>query len=153
VESLTANLDKSDDDFGCRTPLMLKALVMMGYHERDDVLDLISRFATVQLHDGGFNCQRLLKQKPGCKSCYKAAIQGLMLYAECKRKNILPENADKLIAYFLKRDVFYSNDRTKSFKEGRSDKGWRFIDNFFSGRANTCGASFDYFCTIHIRRR
>jgi hypothetical protein len=139
VESLRARLDKSDDDFGCCTPLMLRALVMMGYYERDDVLGLISRFAAGQLHDGGFSCQRLLKKKPGRKSCYKAAIQGLMLYAECKRKNILPDNADNLIAYFLKRDVFYSNDRTKSFKEGRADKGWRFIDNFFPAESIRVG--------------
>jgi len=131
VDGLTTHVDKTNNDFGCRAPLMLRALVMMGYHERNDVLELVSRFAAGQLYDGGFNCKRLLKQKPGRKSCYKATIQGLMLYAEYKRKNILPENADRLIEYFLKRDIFYSTDKTKNFKDGRADKGWRFIDNFF----------------------
>ena len=120
-----------DDLGGCKCALMLRALVMMGYHERNDVKELLSRFAAAQLYDGGFNCQRLLKQKPERKSCYKAALQGLLLYSECKRKNILLEKSDRLLDYFLKRDIFYSNDRTKTFKDGRADKGWRFIDNFF----------------------
>ncbi|MCL2664817.1 MAG: hypothetical protein FWE82_04320 [Defluviitaleaceae bacterium] len=131
VKSMTDFLDNNDEDFGCRAPLMLRALVMMGYHEKSDVKKLITRCAATQLYDGGFNCQRLLKKNPGRKSCYKAALQGLLLYAECKRKNILPANADKLLDYFLKRDIFYSSDRTKNFKDGRADKGWRFIDNFF----------------------
>jgi hypothetical protein len=121
--------NKNDDYLGCRFPLMLRALIMMGYHERNDVINLISRYAAGQLYDGGFNCERLLKQKPARKSCYKAAVQGLLLYAECKRKNILPENADSLINYFLKRDVFYSSDMTKRFTDGKV--GWRYIDNFF----------------------
>ena len=126
-----------DNSLGCGFPMKLRALVMMGYHERDDVMGLITRFARRQLYDGGFNCERLLKQKPERKSCFKAAIQGLLLYAECKRKNILPDNADKLLDYFLNQDVFYSNDRTKNFNEGRP--GWRFIDNFFPAEPNRTG--------------
>jgi hypothetical protein len=131
VKDMTDAANENNDLGSCKCPLMLRALVKMDYHERDDVKELLSRFAAAQLYDGGFNCQRLLKQKPERKSCYKAALHGLLLYNECKRKNVLPENSDKLLNYFLNRDVFYSNDRTVSFKEGRADKGWRFIDNFF----------------------
>jgi hypothetical protein len=129
-ENYILQTNKPEDDLlGCVYPLMLRALVMMGYHNCDDVLGLITRFTESQLYDGGFNCNRLLKQKTGRKSCYKAAVQGLLLYAECRRKNILPNNTDKLLDYFLKRDVFYSNDRTMNFMEGKT--GWRFVDNFF----------------------
>jgi len=116
---------------GCAAPLTLRALVMLGYHERDDVAGLVARFAEEQLYDGGFMCKRLLDRKPGRKSCYKAALTGMLLYAECKRKNILPDNSGKLVEYFLKRDVFYSADKSKAFydKDGRA--GWRFVDNFF----------------------
>ncbi|MCL2433517.1 MAG: hypothetical protein FWD16_03240, partial [Clostridia bacterium] len=77
-------------------------------------------------------------KKPERKSCYKGALAGLLLYAECKRKDILPGNADKLIDYFLNRDVFYSTDKTKSFYEdGRY--GWRFIDNFFPVESQRMG--------------
>ena len=110
---------------GCVTPLVLRALVMMDY----DVSDSIKKYATLQLSDGGFICKRLLDKKPERKSCYKAAIGSLLLYAECKRKKVLPDNADELINYFTKRDVFYSSDKTKKFDEGRS--GWRVVDNFF----------------------
>ena len=114
---------------GCACPLTLRALVMLGYHDRNDVMELILKFASAQLYDGGFICKMKLDKKPERKSCYKAAIAGVLLYAECKRKSVLPDNADKLINYFLKRDVFYSSDKTKKFDEGRF--GWRFVDNFF----------------------
>ena len=116
---------------GCACPLVLRTLVMLGYHGRDDVKELISKFAAAQLYDGGFMCRRLLDRKPDRKSCYKAAIAGLLLYAECKKRNILPDNSDKLIEYFLKRDVFYSSDKSKAFYEKDGRAGWRFVDNFF----------------------
>jgi hypothetical protein len=121
---------KTQDELkGCNSPLILRALVMMGYCERKDVLELVKEFANTQLYDGGFTCKRLLDKKPERKSCYKAAVTSLLLYAECKRKNILPDNTDKLIHYFTKRDVFYSSDMTKRFTDEKV--GWRFIDNFF----------------------
>ena len=116
---------------GCAAPLTLRALVMMGYHARGDVEALLARFVNEQLFDGGFMCKRLLDRRPDRKSCYKAALQGLLLYAECKRKNILPGNAECLIRYFLKRDVFYSSDKSKPLYGDGGRVGWRFIDNFF----------------------
>lgn len=121
--------DRQGDLAGCATPLTLRALVMLGYHNDNNVKDLISRFVSMQLFDGGFMCKMKLGIKPNRKSCYKATLSGLLLYAECKRKNILPSNVDKLIDYFLRRDVFYSSDKSVSFKEGKA--GWRFVDNFF----------------------
>lgn len=122
-------LENNDDPSGCDRPLVLRALVMLGYHENDKVKTLIENFANAQLNDGGYMCKRLLNKKPDRKSCYKASIAGLLLYAECKKKNILPSNSDNLVNYFLKRNVFYSSDKTKMFSDGRF--GWRFIDNFF----------------------
>lgn len=123
-------LKNKDELAGCAAPLILRALVMLGYHRENDVMELINKFASEQHYDGGFICKRLLDKKPERKSCYKAAVAGLLLYAECKRKGVLPDNADELIYYFLKRDVFYSSDKSNAtFKQGRL--GWRFIDNFF----------------------
>jgi len=124
-EGAAANQDYS----GCANALVLRALVMLGYHDRAEVRELIDRYAASQLYDGGFICKRLLDKRPERKSCYKAALAALLLYAECKRKDILPANANELVGYFLKRDVFYSSDRSQSFGEGRP--GWRFVDNFF----------------------
>ena len=129
VKDMTSFAHNTNDLGSCKFPLMLRALVMMGYHEQIDVKNLISRFAVAQLYDGGFNCQRLLKKNPDRKSCYKAALQGLLLYSECKRKNIIIDNTDKLLDYFLNRDIYYSNDRTMTFNQEKV--GWRFIDNFF----------------------
>ena len=116
---------------GCAAPLTLRALVMMGYHDIPDVKEIILKLAEEQLNDGGFMCKRLLDRKPERKSCYKAAVTGILLYAECKRKNILPDNANNLINYFLKRNVFYSSDKSKAFYDKDGKVGWRFIDNFF----------------------
>jgi hypothetical protein len=108
------------DVYACYTPSRLRALVMLGYCD-DNVKDLINEFAATQLSDGGFMCNRLLSRKPNRKSCYKAAVPALLLYAECKRKNILPANTENLITYFLKRDIFYSSNKTENlffFKDG-----------------------------------
>ena len=125
----TLSNEMNNDPSGCYTPLVLRALVMLGYYDRDDVKELIDKFTAMQLYDGGFNCKRLLDKKPERKSCYKAAITALLLYAECKRKGVIIDNADQLIQYFTKRDVFYTSDKSKFIIEGRP--GWRFIDNFF----------------------
>jgi len=122
--------ERQGDLAGCANPLTLRALVMLGYHERDDVAELIAQFAAAQLADGGFMCKMKLGPKPGRKSCYKAALAGLLLYAECEKRNILPDNAEQLLDYFLKRDVFYASDKTKLIG-GDGRPGWRFIDNFF----------------------
>jgi len=103
------------DVFTCYAPVSLRSLVMLGYHDRSDVTELVSAFAATQIHDGGFMCKRMLDKKPKRKSCYKAAADALFLYAECKRKNILPDNAKALTNYFLEREVFYSTDKVKSF--------------------------------------
>lgn len=129
VEHVIRVLESQDDIGGCTVPLVLRALVMLGYHTNPAVANLINAFSSTQLSDGGFMCKRLLDKKPERKSCYKATLAGLLLYSECKSKSILPQNSDKLIEYFIKRDVFYSSDKQHSFKEGRF--GWRFIDNFF----------------------
>jgi len=103
------------DVFTCYAPMALRALVMMGYNDKDDVVALINDFSKTQNDDGGFMCKRMLDKKPNRKSCYKAAVSGLLLYAECKRKNILLDNTDSLVNYFVKRDVFYSTDKTHMF--------------------------------------
>jgi len=122
---------KKGEFASCGGPLVLRALVMMGYHDRPDVKEIISKFAEEQLYDGGFMCKMKLDKKPDRKSCYKAAVTGMLLYAECKKKNILPDNSDKLVEYFLKRDVFYSSDKSNAFYDKDGKVGWRFVDNFF----------------------
>ena len=107
--------EKDIDVFTCYAPVSLRSLVMLGYHDRSSVMELLSAFAATQIHDGGFMCKRMLDKKTNRKSCYKAAANALFLYAECKRKNILPDNAKNLVNYFLQRDVFYSTDKTKIF--------------------------------------
>lgn len=119
----------ADDPSGCATPLVLRALVMLGYHENTQVCGLIQTFSSAQLYDGGFMCKRLLCKKPQRKSCYKASLAALLLYAECKKKEIIIDNTEMLVDYFLRRDVFYSSNKTVMFNEGRH--GWRYIDNFF----------------------
>jgi hypothetical protein len=119
----------SQDATGCAIPLVLRALVMLEYHERDDVKKLIEQFVSTQPYDGGFMCKRLLDKKPERKSCYKASVDALLLYAECKRKGMFLSGTDQLLQYFMKRDVFYDSNKTILLNESRP--GWRNIDNFF----------------------
>jgi hypothetical protein len=122
--------DLKHDYSGCSNALVLRALVMLGYHQDAAVSELVQRYAATQLFDRGFMCRRLLAAKPNRKGCYKASIAALLLYSECRRNGIILANSDQLVAYFLKRDVFYStNDKDRLLLEERP--GWRSIDNFF----------------------
>lgn len=118
-----------EDATGCHFPLLLRALVMLGYYDQKEIRDLIQLYTSTQLSDGGFMCQRLLDKKPQRKSCYKASLDALLLFAECRRKGIILDGTSELIQYFTKRDVFYSSDHSTLL--GDSKQGWRYIDNFF----------------------
>lgn len=134
AEQTAAQLGESADKgdlSGCASPLVLRALVMLGYQTEPVIAELIEKFAAGQLADGGFMCRRLLDRRPDRKSCYKAALNALLLYAECAKKGVLPANADKLVEYFTGRDVFYSSDKTKKLYEEAGRFGWRIVDNFF----------------------
>lgn len=113
----------------CANALTLRAIVMLGYHKCADVQELLHKYASSQLNDGGFMCKRLLEKKPERKSCYKASVAALLLYASCKQKGIIFDNSNLLTEYFLKRDVFYTSDKSNLVLNGRA--GWRNIDNFF----------------------
>jgi hypothetical protein len=128
VEKETTDL--GHDYSGCSNALVLRALVMLGYHQDTGVANLIDRYVQTQLFDGGFICRRLLSKKPNRKGCYKASVAALLLYAECQRHGVTLPKTDRLVDYFLKRDVFYdSGDKTKLLLDGKP--GWRAIDNFF----------------------
>lgn len=128
VEKETADL--GHDYSGCSNALVLRALVMLGYHQNAGVVQLIDRYIETQLFDGGFICRRLLAKKPNRRGCYKACVAALLLYAECKRHSIPLLGTEQLVDYFLKRDVFFSSgDKTKLLLDGKP--GWRAIDNFF----------------------
>ena len=130
--------DLAHDYSGCGNALVLRALVMLGYHQDARVIDLVNRYAETQLSDGGFMCRRLLAQKPNRRGCYKASVAALLLYAECKRQGTTLRNTEQLVAYFLKRDVFFSSaDKAKLVLDERP--GWRAIDNFFPAETMRIG--------------
>ena len=120
---------------GCADALTLRALAMMGYAEDTLVSEAISRHISYQMSDGGFICERLLNKRPDRKSCYKAALETLMLYAECKLRGIVLHNSEELCAYFAKRDILYNSEKTKLLMGAEDDErgasyGWRGIDAF-----------------------
>lgn len=120
----------AEDPAGCSVPLILRALIMLGCHKRDDAMALVMKFADSIRFDGGWMCKRLLDKRADRKSCYKAALAGLYLYAECEKKGIPLPHKENLLVYFLKRDVFFNSEKTVLLS-GDGRFGWRFIDNFF----------------------
>ena len=122
---------------GCGNALVFRALVMLDYYEHPKVKELIDLYIDTMLFDGGFNCKRLLDKKPDRKSCYKASLASLLLYAECKKKGIFLANTNNLCDYLLKRDIFFSSDKSDFLAKGK--EGWRFIDNFFPVEAMRIG--------------
>jgi len=104
---------------------------MLGYRHEAEVTSLPEKYAATQQADGGFICKRLLANKPVRKSCYKASLAALLLYAECKLRNTILPGTEGLLELFLKRDVFYdSAGKMKLRLDG--NLGWCGIDNFFA---------------------
>jgi hypothetical protein len=136
-------VEKEDADLhadysGCSSALLLRALVMLGYHDEPGTQWRLARYAATQLADGGFICRRLLAQRPARKSCFRAALAALLLYAECARQGTALPGADRLVDYFLRRDVFYHGEGLATLVvDGRP--GWRAIDTFFPVEAMRIG--------------
>jgi len=115
---------------GCSAPLLLRAIVMLGYADWPGVRELTESHMRTQLTDGGYICKRLLDQRADRKSCYRACVSTLLLCAACRRAGWDLPGAERLVDYFLARDVFYcSSDRARLVVDGRP--GWRYVDNFF----------------------
>lgn len=132
AQYLSRALDSIENHFeyGCADFMLLRALVMLGFHEHKSVKKLIDNFQNDSLPDGGFLFKRRLKSfKYTPKSCYKANIYALMFLAECHKKNINFSFGQPLVDYFLNRNIFYkSNDKTEIIMNGK--EGWRIIDTF-----------------------
>jgi hypothetical protein len=108
--------------------MLLHALAKLGY--ADEIHRAFEPLGEHILPDGAFVCRRIqnkLKYTP--KSCYKAAIHALFCAAECRKAGIEFPNEDKLLEYFLDRNIFYTHaDPTKLILDGRP--GWRVLDTF-----------------------
>jgi hypothetical protein len=120
------DLARDEFDGGCASFMLLRALVKIGY--KDEIDCVMKTLDSHLLPDGAFVCLRIknkLKYTP--KSCYKAAVQALLCAAECRKSGVDFPNGDKLLDYFLGRDIFYRRDESKALiMDGRP--GWRIID-------------------------
>jgi hypothetical protein len=122
------DIAQNEFDGGCAGFMMLRALAKLGY--TDEVKSVLATLDTHILPDGGFVCRRIknkLKYTP--KSCYRAAVHALFCAAECRKAGVDFPNEDKLLDYFLARDIFYRRDESRALiLDGRP--GWRIIDTF-----------------------
>ena len=121
-----SGLDRYD---GCSEALLLRAMVMLGYGAQPAVRDLLESYADTRLRDGGFICQRLLDERSDRKSCFRASVAALLLYAACAQHEITLNEHEPTRLYFLARDVFLTSDRSNHVVDARP--GWRYVDNFF----------------------
>ena len=96
-------------DFSCESFMLLQAMVALGFAETPEIQKLLGQLCPGRLPDGGFLCERRkhkLDYVP--KSCYKADYFALRLCSCCRRKGISLDIEDKLIAYFLDRNLLFS---------------------------------------------
>lgn len=130
LERSFAELD-TKFNWACSDFMHLRALVALGFHEHEAIRNIIDRFRTLSLPDGGFLClNRLNKLKYTPKSCYKANLHALMFLSECRKKGIDTSFGQPLIDYFLNRNLFYkSTDKNTLVINSR--EGWRTIDTFY----------------------
>jgi hypothetical protein len=118
-------------DAGCGDMMALRALVMLGYENDSRVKKRLDQMVDVQLLDGGWLClHRVYKMKKEPKSCIKAAMHGLLLLGELKKRGHSFEKSNQLVDYFLKRRLFYRTDNPlKLVLDCRP--GWRMTDVYF----------------------
>ena len=118
-------------DFSCESFMLLQAMVALGFAETPEIQKLLGQLCPGRLPDGGFLCERRkhkLDYVP--KSCYKADYFALRLCSCCRRKGISLDIEDKLIAYFLDRNLLFS--RQNPDRLVFTDKeGWRISDAFY----------------------
>ena len=98
-------------DANCGELMALRAMVMLGYGKDARLKKRLSQLAEAQLPDGGWLClHRVRKMKRIPKSCMRAAMHGLLLAGELKKRGLNFSGSEHLIHYFLKRHLFYRTD-------------------------------------------
>jgi hypothetical protein len=98
-------------DANCGELMALRAMVMLGYGKDVRLKNRLTQLAEAQLSDGGWLClHRVRKMKKVPKSCMRAAMHGLLLAGELKKRGLYFNGNDKLIQYFLKRRLLYRTD-------------------------------------------
>lgn len=118
-------------DCNCGDFMLLTAMVKLGLGNEKLLQNITDSLSSMQLPDGGFLClHRVGKLKYTPKSCYKANLHALMFLAECHKREIKTRFENKLIDYFLKRNIFYkTSDLAQPVLYSR--EGWRTIDTFY----------------------
>lgn len=113
----------------CSDLMLLRALLLLGFHDDERILHTLAIMDEARLPDGGFVCDRVrakLDHVP--KSCYKADLQALLFLSVCHKRGIRPMFGDALINYFFKRDIFYRSGTRALVLDGKI--GWRNVDTF-----------------------
>ena len=101
-----------DEDIlgGCRQVSFLSTLVRFGYLDDPRVRRLIDVFIDKGRFDGGYLCKGRKSSHAGqkAKSCYRATVPALLLYAELPAGYRSGKHYDALIEYFTSREMIYS---------------------------------------------
>jgi hypothetical protein len=102
----------------CGEPYLLRNLVKLGYDQEDIVKNEIACVLSRIKEDGGFGCISTNKKtndprKPH-KSCARLTVEYLLLVAELHLLGYRMDCENKLVHYFMKRNIFYRTDDMKT---------------------------------------
>jgi hypothetical protein len=102
----------------CGEPYLLRNLVKLGYDQEDIVKNEIACVLSGIKEDGGFGCISTNKKtndprKPH-KSCARLTVEYLLLVAELHLLGYRMDCENKLVHYFMKRNIFYRTDDMKT---------------------------------------
>lgn len=118
-------------DCTCGDFMALRAMTMLGYENDSRIKQLLTQMKDNQLPDGGWLClHRVKKMQKVPKSCIRAAMHGLLFISELKKRGVYYDGTEQLIAYFLKRRLFYRMDYPTQLVLSRRP-GRRMTDVFF----------------------
>ncbi len=102
----------------CGEPYLLRNLVKLGYDQEDIVKNEIACVLSGIKEDGGFGCISTNKKtndprKPH-KSCARLTVEYLLLVAELHLLGYRMDCENKLVHYFMKRNIFFRTDDMKT---------------------------------------
>ncbi|MDD4493798.1 MAG: hypothetical protein PHV32_05545 [Eubacteriales bacterium] len=104
---------------GCGEGFLLRNLIALGYADHPAVKKELPLILTTQQSDGGYPCisNNPKIKKPGVphKSCFQMTASYLLLAAEMRKQSINCPQTERIVDYFLERDVLFRRDDPARF--------------------------------------
>lgn len=113
----TGYFNPRPSDLSCYYSLAIRGLIKMGYREDPRISKAIDYCLSQSRFDGGYLCTKSYLKKT-TKSCIRGSKNVLLLFSELPEVWQTPQ-CQRLVDYFLDRNVFYKRRHPEQFVTGQ----------------------------------